>query len=137
MEIRAAKAIMKIAKSLLSEFFDEPTSIDGMSKQNAVKKVNRIIEKSGVTKGLHRDNSWVPFHKMMKYLDHEGVYVYIEDAKYTKDEQGNPNSKRWNLVVEFTNNRGKKDKIYGVAIASGAGSPNDPLEVYDFTAYVS
>jgi len=45
--------------------------------------------------------------------------------------------KVWTFEIEFINARGKRDTLYGVLTAAGAGSVQEPLSKYDVTAYVS
>jgi hypothetical protein len=125
--IKVAAEILKIAKALTAG------SLDGMSTLKAKKIINKTMEPH--TKGMFRDEYWKPVHDIFKAFESAGIDYVLSSAKYENDSRGNPSSKRWSLEFHFTNDKGKETVIYGVIVASGAGSVDKPLDVYDIVAY--
>ena len=67
----------------------------------------------------------------------EGRGLLAGDDEYSKNESGIPSSKTWRFEIDFMNDKGRPTKLFGIIVASGAGSVKDPLDKYDITAYVS
>ena len=101
----------------------------GASKQSFKNKLYKAI--APYTKGLFSDTSWQAIQNIWKVLDNIGVDWAMTDAKY--DGKVPPESKYWKFEINFTNNKGRPDKLYGVVTAHGAGSVEDPLSKYDIT----
>jgi hypothetical protein len=129
-ELGLASEIAKIAKTLLAA-----TSLDGMNRRQASRKVNEILSRH--TKGFFTDESWVPVNAIWKDLTDEGIDWTLENTKYDHDRDNVPTSKTWKFKVDFQNERGRPTTMYGVVVAAGAGSVQDPLSRYDLVAYVS
>ena len=130
---KIARELLGVAKLLMSR--DTPNPLDGMSKQKAIRVVNKLLSKH--TKGLFRDEYWAPISKIWKELNDNDIPHQLESAKYYKDDYGRPQRKVWRFTTEFLNNRGRPTMLYGSITASGAGSVEDPLDRYDLTAYMS
>jgi hypothetical protein len=130
---KVADSLLKIAESLVGA--DEESALDGMTKQRAIRNVNKILGK--LTGGLFSDDYWKPINDTFKLLSRAGIDYKITKTQYTKNSDGVPESKRWNFEIEFVNNRGRVNKLYGVIVASGAGTVADPLSRYDVVAYAS
>lgn len=128
-ELGLASEIVKVARSLLE------TSLDGMTRQKAVRKVNEVLSRH--TKGFFRDEDWRNVNVIWKDLTAEGIDWTLEDTKYDHNREGVPTSKTWKFKVDFKNESGRSMTIYGVVVAAGAGTVADPLGRYDLTAYVS
>lgn len=111
------------------------TGLNGMTIQAAKKFVNGLLSRH--TKGLFKDTSWEPIHKTFAELSRHGIELSKESNRYVTDEKGTPTSKRWEFQIEFVNQKGRDSVLYGVVVASGAGSVADPLDRYDVVAYVS
>lgn len=124
------KEVLKVASLILAE-----TSLDGMSKDVAKRQVGLLMRK--FTNGLFRDQYWAPVNAIFKALSSAQIDWTLTKSEYRKDSSGVPTSKEWLFTIDFVNKRGKLDKLYGVIVASGAGSVSDPLGVYDLVAYVS
>ena len=89
-----------------------------------------------VVSGLFSDESWQPINKIWNILNELNLDWVIRDSYYGTqhhDKTFPPERKTWNFEINFTNNRGKADKIYGTVVAAGAGNIEDPLERYDVT----
>lgn len=123
-----SKALIKVASELKS-------SIEGMTKQKALRYVNNILEQ--FTKGIHSDDSWKPINAFFKQLSSENIDYVIEKADYTKDEADNPSGKTWFVEINFVNDKQKEIKLYGKIQACGAGTVSDPLSKYDIIGYFS
>lgn len=120
---------MKIIKT--SQFNDGNLS-SGISKQSLKNKIYKAI--SPHIKGFFSDQSWESIRKIWNTLDTMGLDWSMTDAKY--DGNVPPQSKTWKFEINFTNNKGRPDKLYGNVIASGAGSVTDPLERFDITVII-
>ena len=115
---------------------EEPNPLDGLPKRKVTALVNRAIQRAR-TGGFFRDNSWVPVHRIFKSLQDEGIPYVLMSAEYGHDKEGRPSHKVWKFEVEFLNENGRPAKVYGSITASGAGTVEDPLGVYDVTAYAN
>jgi hypothetical protein len=111
------------------------TSLDGMSNQRAKRRINEVLKRH--TKGFFSDEYWAPVNDTWKALTDEGIDWTLEGTKYDHDRDNVPTSKTWTFKVEFLNDRGRPTTVYGVIVASGAGSCDFPLDKYDLVAYVS
>jgi len=127
---RESSEILKVAKNLLAM-----TVLDGMTRQKAVKKVNGVL--SRYTKGLFKDDAWVPVNAIWKALDDEGIDSTLENTKYDTNRDGVPTSKTWKFRVDFLNDKGKPTVLFGVVVAAGCSSVESPLDKYDLVGYVS
>ena len=58
-------------------------------------------------------------------------------GRYEHDAEGRMIRKTWKYEIPFVNQNGKPDQVYLAITAAGAGSVEDPLDVYDVTAYAS
>jgi hypothetical protein len=137
------KTVAKVARQLLA-MAKEMTSaqvnaLNGLKSQVAKRYVNKILGEH--SKGIFSDQSWEGINKIWKALDDNGIVYTMTGAEYQKDNQsGMPVRKQWKFEVEFWNEKGERGrmvKLYGVVIASGAGTVEDPLSRYDIIAYVS
>ena len=128
----------KIAKRLATEELvarNQPNPMNGLRKQQVVKIVNEAMHP--YTRGFFRDDDWRAVRRVWKALDDLELDWVMTDNKYKHDDEGRPNAKEWKFEVYFLNERGKKHKLYGIVIASGAGSIEDPLAKYDIIAYAN
>jgi hypothetical protein len=130
-ELGLASEVIKIAKTILGT-----SSLDGMNRRQAARKVSEVLKRH--TKGFFRDESWMPVNATWKALTDEGIDWTLEKSFYNSDSQTRvPTSKTWEFWVDFQNEKGRPMKLYGVIVAAGAGSVEDPLSRYDIVAYVS
>jgi len=113
-----------------------PNVLDGLDRRQALNVVNKAIQSAGLN-GFFNDQYWAPVQRIWKALDKAGVHHMLEKTWYDKDANGNPSSKTWAFVVEWTDAKGKPQKAHGRVVASGGGSVQEPLDRYDVTAYVS
>jgi hypothetical protein len=98
--------------------------------------VNRILSEH--TKGFFHDQSWEGVSRVWKALDDNGIDWTMTGNEYQKDSpSGMPTRKQWKFEVNFVNNKDRPVTLYGVLIASGAGSVDDVLSKYDLVSYVS
>ena len=130
---KVARKLLFIAKSFLADFNSE--GLNGMSNREAKKFVNNLLGR--YTKGFFRDEYWRPVNKTLEELRKHGIHPIVNSEYRTSRFMSMPDSKIWNLKIEFVNNKGRETTIYGVIVASGAGTTDDPLSVYDLVAYVS
>jgi hypothetical protein len=128
--ITIASKLMKIARSLVGS-----AGLNGMKNREARKFVNTLLQKH--TRGLFKDDYWRPITKTFKLLAAHEIDYEIKNTEYTKDANGNPDSKRWSIEIGFTNNNGRDTTLYGTIVASGAGTVSDPLSRYDVAAYAN
>ena len=112
------------------------TALDGKSKQQAVRIVNGILHK--LSKGMFRDTYWKPVQDIRKAMEKLNIPFVLEvkNGGYEHNSQGVPTSKRWEVIVPFFNEKNRATYLYGAIVCSGAGSIEDPLEIYDVVAYV-
>jgi len=125
---------MNIEKDIL-KLAEEINPLNGFRKAKAINVVNKILRKH--TSGFFTDEYWKPIQETWSELTKEGIDYELDKTQYFKDKEGNPNRKEWYFTVYFINNRGKKNTLYGLIVASGAGSIDYPLDRYDVVAYAS
>lgn len=113
----------------------EPTQLDGMTRQKVVNLINDIMQP--FTRGMHRDEYWLPVQGIWKALAKAGIEVVPTNNEYRHNDKGVPTSKVWFFTVTFLNERQRPTTVHGVITASGAGSVNAPLDVYDVVAYAN
>lgn len=100
------------------------------ARQTIKNRINKIL--SDTTKGRFHDDSWVPVHATWKALKEAGYPAEVQNTRYGQDTKGNPCEKVWHF--EITAEKGKP--FYGVLTCHGAGTVENPLSVYDISAYV-
>lgn len=111
---------------------DGETPIDGMTKQTAIRKIYKQIDKK--IKGFFKDTGWKHVNDVWKEFDKMGLDWNTKGAEYQdRDEHNMPRSKRWDFEIRFTNKRGKQNTIGGYLTAAGAGSVDDYFSKYDIT----
>ena len=125
MHYRISRIINKIANEY----------IDGMRKSKVKRIINDIISKN--SKGLYHDDYWNGVHQIFKAFSKYNIDYDITKTRYIKNEDNIPISKEWHIEIEFVNNRGKVNKLYGIITANGAGTVSDPLSSYDIVGYVN
>lgn len=132
----ARVAARHLAKSRLAT--DAPNPLDTVkSRQAGVGLLNKVIGSVKLT-GIFRDTSWKPVQEVFEALSNAGIELSKVRNEYAKNEEGAPTSKKWTFEAEWKTTEGKSGKpIYGLIIASGAGSIEDPLDQYDVVAYAS
>jgi len=110
--------------------------LDGMKKVKAARTVNDLM---GIyTKGFFSDEDWSPINKIWAAFREANIDWSLTSNGYFDDkDSGKSAGKRWAFEVNFVNQNGKADKLYGNIIASWAGSVKNPSERYDLIAYVS
>jgi len=132
-ESKAASELLRIAKSIIG---GDVNTLNGISNQAAKRYVNRILSEH--TKGFFHDQSWEGVSRVWKALDDNGIDWTMTGNEYQKDgPSGMPTRKQWKFEVNFVNNKSRLVTLYGVLIASGAGSVDDVLSKYDLVSYVS
>ena len=131
--VMAASELLRIAKFMIAR---DVNTLNGISNQAAKRYVNRILSEH--TKGFFHDQSWEGVHRVWKALDDNGIDWTMTGNEYQKDSpSGMPIRKQWKFEVSFVNNNDRPVTLYGVLIASGAGSVDDVLSKYDLVSYVS
>jgi len=130
---------MKIIKT------DKYAQAENISKASLKNKIYKATHP--ITQGIFSDDSWVPVHEVFEKLRELGVDYSITSSDYGVSPSFQqtwpgenwkiPNDyKEWKFEIDFTNNRGRPDKLYGRIIASGAGSIDSPLDKYDLVCTV-
>lgn len=68
-----------------------------------------------------------------------GIPFAITRSEYEYDGSVSnaPVRKVWSFEIDFRNDRGQQDTLYGRIVAAGAGPVHEPLESYDVTAYAN
>jgi len=110
---------------------DESNGLFSMRKPQAVKYLYKLIGR--IPDGLFRDESWVPVHKIFSIFRQHNINYDIRNSDYVTDKEGRTKAKIWNIEIQFNNERGRPATIYGSITASGAGSIEEPLSIYDLT----
>lgn len=119
-------------KSLINEEDVRRNPLDGKTKVSAKNYIYNKIIKSRFN-GIFHDSFWSPIQDFFKEIRAMGIDFEVNDQVYTKDERGNPSSKKWYCVVSFKDKLGKVKYIQMTVTAFGAGSVKDPLDRYDVT----
>jgi hypothetical protein len=109
--------------------------LDGKSKAQALRIVNRQIIPNESIQGYFSDDAWQPIHEIWDAFNNAGLSWGITDSKYYPYENNPMGGKKWTAEINFTNNKGVPTKIYVYVTAAGAGTVEDPLSRYDVTAY--
>jgi hypothetical protein len=130
---RVARRLLAMAKEIVA--IDEVNALNGLRIQTAKRYVNKILAQ--YSKGMFSDQSWEGVNRVWKAMDDNGINYTMTGAEYQKNESGIPVRKQWKFEVEFWNEKGRMVKIYGIMIASGAGTMDDILSKYDIITYVS
>jgi len=116
-----------------------PNPLDTKSNQQAKSIVNKLIPHQQL-QGIFRDQYWKPINAIWNAFNTAGLDWQMTGSDYFKNSQDPtqqmPTGKKWLFEINFTNNKGKKTKLYGNVIASGAGTVEDPLSSYDVVAVV-
>jgi hypothetical protein len=104
---------------------------EGMNRRQVKNEINKMLSKE--TKGFFKDTGWKPVNRIFKRLTDMGFSYSVDETRYSQDSEGNLTGKTWKFTIDVEGGK----PIHGVIIASGAGKVEDPLGVYDLTAYVS
>jgi len=111
----------------------EKSEIDGRTKPSAI---NLIYKRIGtLTQGFFSDDSWQAVRKIFDVFNNMNLDWDILNTKYNGTMP--PQSKIWELQINFIGNDGKPKSIYGRLVASGGGSVEDPLDRYDISLTLS
>ena len=110
-------------------------ALDGMTNEQARRNVNQVL--AAYTQGLYKDQSWEGVDRIWKALTAAQLDWTMTGSQYHKNDRGVPSGKTWKFEVRFANRKQRPTTLYGIVTASGAGSVENPLEVYDLTAYAS
>ena len=116
-------------KTLLTE-----SSAEATDKRVLVNRIHKAF--ASPSKGLHRDTAWQAVWNTLGQLDKLNLDWNTTDSYYGNHKHDHtmpPERKTWKFEVDFTNKRGKKQKLYGTLTAHGAGKMDDPLDKYDIT----
>jgi hypothetical protein len=121
------------------EFINEAAGVLSNRKPTLINQIHRAVEH--LTRGIYSDDSWKPVHDIFATFDSLGLKWKTTGANYDSDptapSNSMPSSKRWKFEIEFINQKGKPDTIFGQIIASGAGSIANPLDKYDLVITLS
>ena len=120
----------------LASYIEGETSLDGLSKATAVRRVNSLLSK--YSKGLFKDVGWGGVDRIWKAMDSAVINWELKSNRYIEDrDTGESNTKEWKFEVYFDDKNGRFKKLHGVVIAMAAGSVKEPWDRYDLAAYVS
>ena len=115
-------------------FANEPENpLNGMDARKAKNWVNKLI--APLAKGLFKDESWRPVYDIWEVMTAMGIDWVSTGNKYLH-KNGEMSGKQWKFEVSYVNKNGRPATLYGVIVASGAGTVEYPLEQYDLVAYV-
>jgi len=91
-----------------------------------------------MTTGFFSDDNWSNIHSIFNAISDMGVNLNWGTRNdgtyqhgYHRNSDGVPDSKAYMFDLKYTNIIGKKIKLSGQVIASGAGNVEDPLSRYD------
>ena len=119
---------MKIIKT------EKYAQMTGTSKASLKNKIYKTI--TPITQQMYSDESWQGVNKVWKAFDELGLDWNMTESYYGSgqyDKTVPPERKTWKFEINFTNQRGRQNIMYGVLGAAGAGSVSDPLSRYDIT----
>ena len=119
---------MKIIKT------NKYAQMTGTSKASLKNKIYKVI--APITKQFYSDESWEGVNQVWKAFDGLGLDWNMTEAYYGSgqyDKTVPPERKTWKFEINFTNQKGRPNVMYGVLVAAGAGSVEDPLSRYDIT----
>lgn len=105
--------------------------LEEKSKRQAIKYLYDKFDK--LTKKIYNDQYWKPIKEIFDELNKDDIDFKLEKTYYTHDENGNPNSKIWEIGIDFMDDKNQDNTIFARITAHGAGSINDPLDRYDIT----
>lgn len=113
------------------------SALDGMTKKQAKDWVNRLMDPH--TRGIFQDQYWRPINAIWKNLETKNIPFAIthSEYEYDGDRSNGPIRKVWMFEIDFHNERGQTETLYGRITAAGAGPVEEPLKIYDVVAYVS
>ena len=118
----------------LKEAQAESNPLNGRSKQSAKNFIYRLV--GDMTKGFFKDDAWEGVHAIFDKMRDSGIEVNMTDAQYHKDEQGLPSDKTWKFEIPFMGKNDKPQVLYGVLVASFAGTVQDVMGRYDLSLMV-
>jgi hypothetical protein len=117
-----------------------PIPQDDLFSKKTYASARNYLEKkiAPMTKGFFRDDDWHNVHNVFKAISDMGVNLNwgtrndnFYSHGYHENRYGTPDSKAYSFDIKYTNVVGKKMKLSGQIIASGAGTVENPLERYD------
>jgi len=138
---KIARELIEAARDLAGA--ERPNPLDGRTKRSAANFVNKLLRKYGQAGIFRNETSWRPLKILWDELRDEGIPFDLKSAEYGISPSGRqmglgmPDNKTWKFEIEFLNDRGRPTRLYGIVIASGAGTVEDPMGSYDLNAYVS
>lgn len=131
---KASKALRDRSSSMPRIARAENNILNGMDKRTGLRRINAVIAGAHLN-GIFRDDNWTPIQRLWREFDKANIPANLTGTFYTKDDQGNPNSKTWKFAVEWIGPNEQPVIVHGQVIASGAGSVKEPLDAYDVVAY--
>jgi len=117
---------MKIIKT------NKYAQMTGMSKARLKTKIYKTI--IPITQQIYSDESWQGVNRVWKAFDELGLDWNMTESYYGSgqyDKTMPPERKTWKFEINFTNQNGRQNTMYGVLIAAGAAGVDDPLARYD------
>ena len=103
-----------------------------MTRNTFKNRINKIL--SDKSTGIFSDDYWKPIYGIWDALNAAGYHVNQMGSQYgDRNDTGVATSKTWEFEIEME----KGKPLYGVIVASGCGSVDDPLSRYDIVAYCS
>lgn len=120
----------------LDETDNKGSMIDGLTKEQAKRFIYKNID-SLYNGKMFKDEYWQPIHSIFKFFKEVNIDFSIEKTQYFKNEQGAPQRKEWDVDINFIEKNNRPAKIFCKITASGAGSIQDPLDMYDVTVVLS
>jgi len=106
----------------------------GTSKKSLKNKIYKII--APITQKMYSDDYWQGVGLVWKAFDELGLDWDMTDNYYGSgqyDKTMPPERKTWKFEINFINERGRPNIMYGVLVAAGSGSVEEPLSRYDIT----
>lgn len=128
------RKFMDQIRKILAKGGSSQNPLDGMSNEKARKEVYKIMAQ--FTKGVFKDDSWVPIHNIWEAFNAAGLDWTMMGSQYLHNSEGRPSGKEWKFEIKFLNKNGRLTTMHGTVTASGAGSVEDPLDRYDLVGLV-
>ena len=85
--------------------------------------------------GIFTDTGWKHVHEIWNLFDVLDINITHTSNAY--EQTMPPSWKRWTFTINWNDNNGKQQTLYGNLLAGGCGTVADPLGKYDLTLTIS
>lgn len=106
------------------------TEFNNLTRTRAETLLRKLIDPH--TKGVFRDNTWLPIQNIIKSLEAAGIFVASEHTEYKAGKDG-PSGKEWYWKIPF----GEKGGWHFRIVASFGPSKIGETDAYDLVYTLS